>query len=92
MKMVLTRQDLILYQRLRKSASNTHHSTPTKARLRAAHQVLQNHDFRGVQDSNNTLFRQLGIAKSFAYRILASELINQSDYTHYNQPVVIEIC
>jgi hypothetical protein len=88
--MVLTRQTSIISRKVHENRSNPNHSTPQKARLRAAFNELKHHDYNGVEDSNNALFNRLGIAKSSAYRILGSELTNPSDRTHHNQPGVAE--
>jgi len=53
-------------------------------------QELKQRDFTGISDSNNELFRRLGIPKRSAYRILASESVNPSDRTFHNQPDVMQ--
>ena len=88
--MVLTRSASRLSQKQQENASNTHYSTPKKARLRAAYRERKRIDFTGTNDLNNSLFQQLGIAKSSAYRILASESLNPSNRTFYNDPSVKE--
>jgi transposase len=88
--MVLTRQESRLSEKNRQNASNPHHSTPKKARIRAAHEQLQAHESTGYHDTNIALFRRYDVAKSSGYRILASESANQSDRTFHNQPGVTE--
>ena len=88
--MVYTRHASRLSEKLRENASNSHYSTPEKARLRAAYRERKQYNFTGTNHSNNSLFRRLGIAKSSAYRILASESLNPSDRTFHNDPAVKE--
>ena len=88
--MVYTRSASRLSEKQRENASNTHYSTPKKARLRAAYRERKRIDFTGTNDSNNSLFRQLGVIKSSAYRILASESLNPSNQTFHNDPSIKE--
>ena len=88
--MVYTRQASRLSQRLQSNASNPHHDTPTKSRLRAAYRERKRHVFTTPYDSNNSLFQDYGIARSSAYRIIASESLNPSDRTFHNQPGIQE--
>ena len=89
-KIVLTRHASRLSQRNQENASNPHHSTPKKARVRAAYKELKQHDFTRARDLNTTLFQRLDIARSSSYRIITSENLNQSDWTFHNQPGVTE--
>ena len=91
--MVFTRHASRLSQKNHENRSNPNHDTPTKAGLRAAykhHITLLPHGFTNATNTNQALFKSLDIALSSAYRILASQSIEQSDQTFHNQPDVTE--
>src|SRR6266480_4634642 len=87
--MVHTRLALQLSQRNRENASHVHHTTPTKARIRARYAESRLHSFSGA-NTKNQLCRRLGIPKSSVNRILASEFVNTSDRTFHNDPAIKE--
>jgi hypothetical protein len=84
--MVFTRHASRLAEINQENASNKHHDTPKKARVKAAYEELKLHEFTGARDTNNSLFQRLDIPKRSGYRILAQ----QADRTHHNQPGIDE--
>jgi hypothetical protein len=91
--MVLTRQASILARRNQENASNPHHNTPKKARIRAAYkewlETTPSEETR-TTITKQAFFERNHISRRSGYRILGLELTNPSDRTFHNQPGVTE--
>jgi hypothetical protein len=69
------------------NASNSHHSTPKNARVRAAYnQYISSlpRSLIGATTTKIALFQSLNIPKSSAYQIILLESITLSDRTSHN--------
>ena len=72
--MPLTRSEEALSQRNRANASNPHHNTPQKARIReAAFQLRTNGNWNGIYNLNG-IFERQGVSKTRGYAILRENL------------------
>lgn len=77
-----TRASGFLSARNRRNASNPHHNTPTKARVKAAIKYRDLASTFNGRLSNNAIFTAEGVSERAGYRILADTSNSERTFPH----------